>query len=935
MKLIIKRVLSLVLSLVMLLGVMPITAVAGEEATITIGSYAEGVYGVDFEYYILINGAPYNGIVEGDDEQEYPVINGSLIVPCDVYVDLVAPVGSEYSIMRKAYADEEYFLPETEAKTGKLEDKYIYTRTIGYSVDDITEEEFNKQTNNGENLVSTVYVDKEYNVCKDSDVSQISVYDVSAESGIKAVDCKASSIVYYPIEYSYDVKLTQNDSSTVRKYAYNYLLSISGDGFTTATSTSDAYGYNVDIAKTTCVNAIRVSTTSAIASVIKEIGDKTNLTVSLTESSLNGVPTADKLPSEVSKSYSSTYSSSLVAYSEVTAQQQTYAKELLEDSADEFVLFESEQENTDKLELRIGTIYMDSVDNIQYYIEINGATYNGVAYDDDYDECNVVNGVLTIPSDEDATIYVNEGASYSVKLLDYNGDKLPKFKSTKPVVGVMSADTYNCGYADRTEIITKEEYDAKTNNGENCVFDIFIDDQQNEYSPEEVTTTTGYVAKKSVVNEQDIYSFAEQEVVYAPKDAKRTPIDYNLKGDVTSTSGQYLTNVTYDATLVAGIKDFAPISNANISVTGTPRTVKPLFTTSVAAKMPEATYNILDSYSKTAIGDIVLSKNPTTLIPDSSSIPDAKFSLDMTSVEIIEYKPLYSSIKSYWTSSGARYVEVSPDPEGHSFTSYIDNKDGVTPTCTSVGYTSSKTAKCDFCNAIDTIRSEEISQLEHTADAMKMENVVSATCTKSGSYDEVVRCKDCNEIISSNHIIVDKVQHSYTVVAKAYKAPTCTEKGNKEQLKCKTCSATIGGESIPANGHKVVVDKAVKATYAKAGKTEGKHCSTCKTVIVAQKSVAKLTPPTIKFSKTSGASKAIKLSWKKNTKVKRYEIRYSTSSKMKSAKTVKITKNSTTSTTIKKLSAKKTYYVQIRTVVVENKKEYPSAWSKAVSVKTK
>ena len=56
---------------------------------------------------------------------------------------------------------------------------------------------------------------------------------------------------------------------------------------------------------------------------------------------------------------------------------------------------------------------------------------------------------------------------------------------------------------------------------------------------------------------------------------------------------------------------------------------------------------------------------------------------------------------------------------------------------------------------------------------------------------------------------------------------------------------------------------------------------------------------------------------------------------MKSAKTATIKKNKTTSTTIKKLKAKKTYYVRIRTYKTVQGKKYSSTWSKVKSVKTK
>ena len=90
--------------------------------------------------------------------------------------------------------------------------------------------------------------------------------------------------------------------------------------------------------------------------------------------------------------------------------------------------------------------------------------------------------------------------------------------------------------------------------------------------------------------------------------------------------------------------------------------------------------------------------------------------------------------------------------------------------------------------------------------------------------------------------------------------------------------------------------------------------------------------PTIKSVKNSSA-KAMKVTWKKDSKATGYTIRYSTYKSMKNAKSVTISKNSTTKQTIKKLSKGKTYYVQIRS----NHKStgLKSDWSKVKSVKIK
>ena len=84
--------------------------------------------------------------------------------------------------------------------------------------------------------------------------------------------------------------------------------------------------------------------------------------------------------------------------------------------------------------------------------------------------------------------------------------------------------------------------------------------------------------------------------------------------------------------------------------------------------------------------------------------------------------------------------------------------------------------------------------------------------------------------------------------------------------------------------------------------------------------------------KVTAKSKAIKVTFKKSStkSVKGYEIQYSTSKNFtkKTTKTVKTTK---TSYTIKKLKAKKKYYVRVRTYTKKDK----SNWTSSKSVKTK
>ena len=94
-------------------------------------------------------------------------------------------------------------------------------------------------------------------------------------------------------------------------------------------------------------------------------------------------------------------------------------------------------------------------------------------------------------------------------------------------------------------------------------------------------------------------------------------------------------------------------------------------------------------------------------------------------------------------------------------------------------------------------------------------------------------------------------------------------------------------------------------------------------------------PATVTLSSLkSNKSKQLTVKWKKVTGTG-YQIQYSTSSKFKNAKTVTVSKNSTTSKTISKLKGKKKYYVRVRAYKTVNGTKYCGTWSKAKAVTTK
>lgn len=145
-----------------------------------------------------------------------------------------------------------------------------------------------------------------------------------------------------------------------------------------------------------------------------------------------------------------------------------------------------------------------------------------------------------------------------------------------------------------------------------------------------------------------------------------------------------------------------------------------------------------------------------------------------------------------------------------------------------------------------------------------------------------------------------------------------------------TVTVKNGNTKLTANTHYTIVWP--------AGKNVGKHTIkvTLKGNYSGSKSVSyTINPKATSVSKVTGASKAFTVTWKKQSaQVDGYQVQYSTNSKFSSAKTVRVAGASKVSTTVKKLTGKKKYYVRVRTYK-KNGTTYYSAWSSAKSVTTK
>lgn len=177
----------------------------------------------------------------------------------------------------------------------------------------------------------------------------------------------------------------------------------------------------------------------------------------------------------------------------------------------------------------------------------------------------------------------------------------------------------------------------------------------------------------------------------------------------------------------------------------------------------------------------------------------------------------------------------------------------VVPTCTTEGRTRGK--HCSTCGEVF-VKQKVVNAKGHTE---VIDEALPATCTDEGKT-EGKHCSECNLVfVEQNPIPV--VNHTYdndedekcnvcdfirevsckhtqTEVIEAVE-PTCTKTGLAEGKKCSKCGEIlVAQKKVNMLGHNEVFDQGVDSTCTEEGKTTGRHCARCGTVLVEQKPTA-------------------------------------------------------------------------------------------------
>ncbi len=201
-----------------------------------------------------------------------------------------------------------------------------------------------------------------------------------------------------------------------------------------------------------------------------------------------------------------------------------------------------------------------------------------------------------------------------------------------------------------------------------------------------------------------------------------------------------------------------------------------------------------------------------------------------------------STAEAYAQGKNMTFISLCPLTNEPHNTQPVDV---TAPDCLNPGYTAGTV--CVDCGEWVSGHEQTSEPLGHNPGEPVPENVVAATCTAEGTYDNVTYCTRCGKLLSSTAEKIAMTPHTdndhdgYCDDCDAYicehpetsvqnaKAAACLENGYSGDTVCTWCGVTLTyGVTLPATGHSPAISKPAKdATCLDAGMTAEYACSVC------------------------------------------------------------------------------------------------------------
>lgn len=300
------------------------------------------------------------------------------------------------------------------------------------------------------------------------------------------------------------------------------------------------------------------------------------------------------------------------------------------------------------------------------------------------------------------------------------------------------------------------------------------------------------------------------------------------------------------------------------------------------------------------------------------------------------------------TASGNNKVEISGKSEGAEVTIGLSGSDVIVNNCTDLSISVNDNHVTDLETLGNNINFYDVrldyTEAAYTGQAIKPGIKVKGKDLKGGTDYRISyrnNIGSASEATTAAAIIEGIGSYSgtktllFTITPNGKNLKNCKIAAIKDQTY--TGKAITPKVTVTYKGTKLTKDKDYAITW-KNNKKIGTATLTItgRGLFTGTKTTTfRIIPKSVKLSSLKAGKKQLSVSWKKGQGIDGYEIEYSLKKNFKGSKKITVSKAKTTTYTIKKLKAKKTYYVRIRAFKKVKGKKYYSEWSKTLSKKVK